>query len=508
MDELMNLKYLTQNNGYWQYERRVPKRLLDHPYWDGKAVWKRPLSLKTGAAVDDVIAAWNDQHQTFESALSLISERNLHILDKRERRQRAETHLKMHGLKPHDGSSEGIDDPNERSHHSEYLNHLIEHSGAFDDYVEWAKIAQQAAAENGSGLLPPDSNMPSNVRLQKEAWIAFTDSKGLRAPVVFGDLWDIYARGKDLDITNRSTQKTRRRWKSFLDIVGDEVLTNQSVNDGLRAWLNAQRARQVQDQTLKRELGVVRAILNYARQAKALDLQWVIPELKITTEEKQRPVIEIEDYQALWALIQDTSNRRYRPWKEFVLTILCQSSTIQSELMRLEKRDIHLDGEIPYISLYDSKLKTKDRKRIVPLPFRAARLKELVDEMDEGQFSALPPSLVKTVGSSYEWATSESNINHQINDYMTLCDSSGLGYTSYSTRHSFKLYLHLAGANPMDILYLAGWAGDNEQSHMLKHYGRQGIGSPAMVKQLYNTAHKAMYFLETSSRDTGPLAGA
>ena len=33
IDELMNLKYLTQNNGYWQYERRVPKAVLSHPYW-------------------------------------------------------------------------------------------------------------------------------------------------------------------------------------------------------------------------------------------------------------------------------------------------------------------------------------------------------------------------------------------------------------------------------------------------------------------------------------------
>ena len=58
-----------------------------------------------------------------------------------------------------------------------------------------------------------------------------------------------------------------------MDIVGDEVLTNQTINDGLRAWVNAQRGREVQDQTLRRELGVIRAVLNHARQAKALDLQ-------------------------------------------------------------------------------------------------------------------------------------------------------------------------------------------------------------------------------------------
>ena len=87
-----------------------------------------------------------------------------------------------------------------------------------------------------------------------------------------------------------------------MGIVGDEVLTNQTINDGLRAWVNAQRGREVQDQTLRRELGVIRAVLNYARQAKALDLQWVMPQIDIKTEEKQRPVISKSDYQRFWAL--------------------------------------------------------------------------------------------------------------------------------------------------------------------------------------------------------------
>ena len=210
--------------------------------------------------------------------------------------------------------------------------------------------------------------MPPEVQLQREAWIAYTEDKSVKAEIVFGDLWEIYASGKNLDLNDRKNKKTFSRWKSFMGIVGDEVLTNQTINDGLRAWVIAQRGREVQDQTLRRELGVIRAVLNYARQAKALDLQWVMPQIDIKTEEKQRPVISKSDYQRFWALIQDETDRKYRPWKEFVITILCQSSTILSELMRLERKDIHLDGETAYINLYDTELKTKDRKRIVPYP--------------------------------------------------------------------------------------------------------------------------------------------
>ncbi len=147
-----------------------------------------------------------------------------------------------------------------------------------------------------------------------------------------------------------------------------------------------------------------------------------------------------------------------------------------SELMRLERSDLHLDADTPHISLYDTQLKTKERRRIVPLPFKTERLKELLDRMDQGQATVLPESLVQKTDSGYQWTSSESNINHQLNAYFKVIDDEDLGMTTYSTRHSFKLYLQLAGTNPMDILYLAGWAGNDDQSQMLKHYGRQGIG--------------------------------
>ena len=442
-----------------------------------------------------MLSAWKELHQTFETSLANIKDRNPHILDKRERRRRAEAHLKMFNLKPHDGSLESINDDNERSHQADYIDNIRELSGGFDDYVQWEQTHQMEAREDGSGLKPRVRMMPPEVQLQREAWIAYAEDKSIKAPIVFGDLWYIYASGKNLDLTDRKNKITLSRWKSFMNIVGDEVLTNQTTNDGLRAWVNAQRGREVQDQTLKRELGVIRAVLNYARQAKALDLQWVIPQIDIKTEEKQRPVISKADCQRFWALIQDETDKKYQPWKEFVFTILCQSSTILSELMRLERKDIHLDKETPHIRLYDTELKTKDRQRIVPLPFRTERLQELLELMNEGQDSALPPSVVKMTGKKIEWVTLESNISRQLNDYIRACDSETQGYTTYSKRHSFKLYLQLSGANPMDILYLAGWAGDNGQSQMLKHYRRQGIGSPDMVKRLEVAVRSAMHFL-------------
>ena len=115
--------------------------------------------------------------------------------------------------------------------------------------------------------------------------------------------------------------------------------------------------------------------------------------------------------------------------------------------------------------------------------------------MNEGQESALPPSVVKMTGKKAEWVTSESNINRQLNDYIKMCDSDTQGYTTYSTRHSFKLYLQIAGVNHLDSVLLAGWTGNNIPSEMLEHYGRLRIESPEMIKRLEAAVHSAMHFL-------------
>ena len=154
-----------------------------------------------------MLSAWKELHQIFETSLSNIQERNPHILDKRERRRRAEAHLKMFGLKPHNGSLAGIDDDNERNHQRDYIDNVRELSGAFDDYVHWEQTHQMRARKEGSWLKHRVHMMPPEVRLQREAWVAYTEDKSIRAPIVFGDLWDIYASGKNLTSTTGKTRK-------------------------------------------------------------------------------------------------------------------------------------------------------------------------------------------------------------------------------------------------------------------------------------------------------------
>ena len=495
MNKLINIKYLTQNNGYWQYERRIPKSFLRHPYWQGKVKWKESLGLKVGYNATEVRAAWKEAHSTFEKTIGNIRARNSHGDRKQERRNKAIIHLKMFGLDPHEGSLGGANEHNEHSCKIVAVEKIRTFSGAFDDYVNWEKTHQAKSRKEGSGLRPRITMMPPKVQLQREAWLAYIEDKKINRPLLFSDLWDIYALGKGLSMSDRKNQKTQKRWESFLAFVSGKALTNQSISRGLRDWLRAQTGRNVQDQTLKRELGVIRAVLNYVRQTKALELNWVLPHIEITTEEKKRPVIPKETYLILWHLIQDETARMYQPWKEFIFTILCQSSSTMSELMRLERQDVHMNAETPHISLYTSTIRKKNGKRIVPLPFRVERVKDLLQVMDQGQPTVFPPSLVTMTNNGYQWATSESNINRQLNAYLKACGSGQKGFTTSSTRLSFKLYLDSIDANPTDILYLLGWKGAHRGDQSLKHDDRYRIESEEMFRRLEITVKRAMEFL-------------
>jgi hypothetical protein len=95
-------------------------------------------------------------------------------------------------------------------------------------------------------------------------------------------------------------------------VVGDDVVTTQAINEGLRTW-KEQRLRdgKVQDQTINKELRQIVAILNHAKRELALDLNWVTPKIEIRTQERERPVISQEHYRQIFDDITDTKQRRY-----------------------------------------------------------------------------------------------------------------------------------------------------------------------------------------------------
>src|SRR5210317_157564 len=503
--EQKKLKYLQPNNGTWFYRRSVPTELLEHPYWEGKKFWSMPMNLSTDAPQDAVNDAWNKCNSHFNDIVETMRSRNIHVLNEIDMERRATNLLKMYDLKPGDGdpSFQDVDKYGVKANnHMHFVDAVADNVPPFQDLMEWSK--REGYKNLGEPF--PTNEIPAELQVSERAWILFTNPAPTTKPVQFGDLWPLYERQKQLNMHDRNNMNKRVRWERFYQVVGDDVVTTQAINEGLRTW-KEQRLRdgKVQDQTINKELRQIVAILNHAKRELALDLNWVTPKIEIRTQERERPVIAQEHYRQIFDDITDTKQRRYAPWKEFVLTILCQSSAIMSELMRLERKDIHLDAKTPYINLYDTELKTEDRKRIVPIVFRHQRLKDLLIEMDQGQASALPPSVTTKTSDGYIWTTSESNANHALNRYFQTPSLKEFGYTTYCTRHSFTLYLKMARTDSNDLLYLCGLSGNSAQSKMLKHYGRQGIGDPQMVAQLAQSVRKALHFLDDSEGNVTSL---
>jgi len=498
--EQQKLKYLQANNGTWFYRRSVPKELLEHPYWKGKKFWSTSMNLTTDAPQEVVNEAWNRCNREFNDIVETIRDRNVHILSEIDLERRALNLLKMYNLKAGDGDPDLQDTKKhgiKAEAHASFVYHVADEIEPFRDLDEW-RIKEQYFNRNNPNPYPT-IEVPDDLKVAERAWVLFKNPAPTTKPVQFGDLWSLYERQKQLNMSDRNNINKRVRWERFYSIVGDDVVSTQAINEGLRMWKQQRLLEgKVQDQTVNKELRQIVAILNHAKRELALDLNWVTPKIEIRTQERERPVISPEHFRQIFDDITDRTQRRYAPWKEFVITILCQSSAIMSELMRLERKDIHLDAKTPYLNLYDTELKTEDRKRIVPIVFRAERLRELLIEMNEGQESALPPSVTTKTASGYEWTTSESNANHALNRYFQTSPLKEYKYTTYCTRHSFTLYLKIGRTDSNDLLYLCGWSGATAQSKMLRHYGRQGIGDPKMVAQLAESVRRGLWFLDHS----------
>ena len=503
----MKLKYLARNNGYYVYERRVPKKLLGHPYWNGKEKFIRPLNLQVGSPEEDVMQAWKEANQMFEDAVKLIQDRNQHILSKRDLTNKARKHLKLFGLEEGMASVLGLTS-DEKEHTLEYRYETFENNPAFSAASDFDYEEKVLSAKDPHRLPRVGNDIPTDVEIQREAWNLFTADRNIEEPVLFGDCWDIYAEGKQLDMSDSANKKAMNRWRTFLDIVGDEVLSEDTINTGLRNWVNAQNQRTnkttgnpIKKGTIEREFKIISAVLSYVRREKAPTLRWITPNLKLDrfAESDERLIMPKKSIKGLFDSLEDVSNKSYKPWKEFMLTVMCQSGAIPSELLRLDRANIHLDSEIPYLSLYQQDTKKESRKRVVPVPFRTERLKQLLKEMDEGQETLFPPSVAKKIGNKNKWATSSYNINKQINKWVKRFDENNRGYTSYCLRHSFKHYLHESGAEPMDVLYLAGWLGtDDSMAKQMKAYARSGLEAPEMLFRFQTAVIRAMSFLDTT----------
>ena len=308
--EQKKLKYLQPNNGTWFYRRSVPTELLEHPYWEGKKFWSTSLNLLTDAPQDAVNDAWNRCNSQFNDIVETIRDRNIHVLNEIDLERRATSLLKMYDLKPGDGdpSLQDVDKYGVKANnHMHFVDAVADNVQPFQDLMEWSK--QEGYKDLGRPF--PANKIPAELQVSERAWILFTNPAPTTKPVQFGDLWPLYERQKQLNMHDRNNMNKRVRWERFYQVVGDDVVTTQAINEGMRTW-KEQRLRdgKVQDQTINKELRQIVALLNHAKRELALELNWVTPKIEIHTQERERLVILEHHYRQIFNHITDTKQIR------------------------------------------------------------------------------------------------------------------------------------------------------------------------------------------------------
>ena len=472
----MKLKGLTNNNGYYSYQRSIPKDIKDHPFFGGKKKYQKPL----GANVqneEDIYEAWLKQHRAFESLILNLRKANLPLLTARKLTEEATNLLKAHDLKIGQLSPDPYLTTEQNKSVKEATYVQIDDSGLLDEAKEFHHKRDHSETDF-------HQDAPSHIQVADEAWALLNTPKEKIKNQTFllSDCWRIYAKKKELDIQDRQLKKTYHRWNQFLEFMGDCVLSNEQIHERLDRYV--EHREQVRkdsiksglkptpsSSTIQKEIDMVCAIINLVVRLHRLNILIVKPVIQ-PTKAKIREVLAPSEVLEIISLAQNTSSKSYKPWKELTVLLLAQTSCIASELQRLKKQSILLDQEIPAIRI-EGEVKTKHRVRTIPLVYKVERIKELI-EAEQSEF---------ILGEAAQ--TTEANISSQLNKMVRQIN---LDATAYSFRHTFKYNATLKDINLLHLAYLGGWsASELKINEIMAGYGKKGMETPDMVLKLQNS---------------------
>lgn len=487
------------NNGTLSFQKRIPKALLSHPYWNGKRFYTQQLGLPENAFYEDIQKARAeavDRLNEVCEALSLKPDTNISEVElKRHAKALLENNGFSIGQAAKDLRDSSIVGPDKATINQQWFDFEFTEHPMWADLIDWENhcklLEAKSKAKREEFFYRPPT--PAELRVLDVAYRLATQRPTKDALFLWQEFWPTYVKDNNVDLSNNYGRQKQRQWFSFLRYVEKEEVTSSAMNNGLREWLDNRRNDNVSDQTIDKEFRQIKAVLNFVIDQENLEqLTLRPPKFKIQTKPKIRQVFSDDDLIALFNYASDRTTPTFQPWKAFLLTIMCQSSAHQKELEQLRRSDVHLDDDYPFINIRpDADVKSKDRIRIIPIPFKTELLKELMDEMNDGQDTVLPKNVLST------------DITNRNTQLRTIVKKFG-DYQPYCTRHTYKHHVSLTHGSPMQIQYLQGWSGvkQNERQR-LEQYGQAAYSNrakhPEVFQSLYEISKRAMSILGTPS---------
>jgi integrase len=464
------MKGLTINNDTYAYVRAIPKALLNYPSFNGKKNYRRQLG-PISVNKEQLFQSWKQAHDDYEQYIDNLKEVNLGVIDKNALIKRSESFLRANNLKAGMLSNDNTLTDDDNQQHQSDLKLMIEYKGVFDELFDHGNRESYREAISEFSSAP----LPSHLQVQKHAW------KMLKHPAadnkmqyLFSDCWAIYSTQKGLDESTRATKRIKSIYFKFIKIVGDQVLSEESIDDALACYVTQREARRDNNiatgnkqsptpSSIERELNTLLAIYRTTIKKHRLKIKIERPEVRHDLAPKERHTFTALEQLELVRIASDTSQQDYQPYKELMCLILVQSGTHITELLRLKRSKVKLDDEIPHIIL-DGDLKTTQRRRVIPLVYKLDRIRELSGQfLDDSEHFLGRANALRTA----------DNYSTQLNKICTKVNPKS---TSYSCRHSFKHHAQVKGIDTQILANLGGWSGkDSGLSRQMLSYGSSGL---------------------------------
>ena len=428
---LVTVKHLTTIKGLPYFQRRIPKRLLQHP-----AVKSTHYKVRLPVDPNDEIAllsALNRANEAFTIYVETLTNANLEALTDLDLERRALLYLEANGFEPGLAATR---DPK--------LNDLVQdhawHSGAFNELSDYD--------------IDEAKPMSAQIKVQEVAWSLLTQRRpNLNLPKTLQELFDQHWMDTKKSEDDKRDRKAKALWHEFLFLSGGDTVCEKTVlQDALRRYANAKLEQGNKPSSIARNITTILQPIKHHNThcASAEIIEIIRPKLPNTrSTDRKKPLYHLEQQQLLEKLTDEVE------WKQLYVLLALHTGLHPSEAIQLKQHHFSFKGDIWTVTVSgnDTQRKTQERGRIVPLVFERERIKELV----EGD-------CLTTMGKK-----TADNVGQQIRVVLQKVDTTASAYT---LRHTLKHNLDAASVSPFIQREIGGWI--KQDMHLSQHMAEYG----------------------------------
>ena len=329
--------FLTRRNGSWHFARRVP---TEFTHLDRRGVVRH--STKIRIASDRAAVRASRVAERFNSGLEQYW-RSLADKD----------------------SKDGVNSYNEARRRARQLGF---------DYVENAQLVAAPTAEQLARLETLVANDLVNDKEAREAVLGLKKKPVFKVSKIFEE-YEVETKDQILDLSPdqlRIWRNARKRVvNSFVGVVGDKLITELTIEDAID-FRNFWRDRVVQEgiaaKTANREIGQLSGMIKELNVLRRLGLPEVFKGLRLKGEVDKEPT----PYDTKFVqdrLLADGALDGLNEDARYIIYVIADTGLRPSEVVNLNRKTIHLNAKIPYVSVLPDgrRLKTDDSLREIPL---------------------------------------------------------------------------------------------------------------------------------------------